>query len=115
MLAAGDQRFWQIGDEVEQEEPIRLGDLRIDLARDDPCRHIVHYDQSVDEVRMVLGEARRNPCAAIMADQRDLRNLQRAQNLLEIARHVALVIPARRLVGLPVAAQVWSDNAVSLG
>lgn len=109
---ARDQRLRQVGHLVEQEEPVRARRLRGHVLRDDARRHVVHHDEPLDARGEVLRETRRDACAAIVADERDAVDAERIEQRGEIARHVALVVAGRGLVGFAVAAQVGRDHAV---
>ena len=82
----------QVGDQVEHEEPVFAGNLRVHFARDDAGRNVIHDDQAVDDIRVVLGEAGRDPRAAIVPDQCDAPNAERLQELDDVVGHCPLVI-----------------------
>jgi hypothetical protein len=91
-LPSGDQSLGQVRHEMEQKEPVCLCPLRVEIARDDTGRDIVHHDQPIGGVRMILREAGRYPRAAIVADERDLVDVETLHQLAEVIGHGALVI-----------------------
>jgi hypothetical protein len=55
-------------------------------------RHVVHDDEAIDHFRMILRKARRDPCTAIVAHERNALDRQFAQERAQIVRHRPLVV-----------------------
>jgi hypothetical protein len=99
---------------MKQKEPISLGDRGIHFPRDDARRHIVHHDQTVDGLRVVLGETGSDARAPIVPHEGNLLDAERRHECSQILRHVSLVVAERGLVCFAVAAQVRRDDAIVL-
>ena len=110
VLPASDQGFGEIGNEVEEEEPVGPGRLGTHVSRDQAGRDVVHHHETVDDLRMVLGKTRRDTGAAVVTDRGECLDSERTGEFDDVARHVALVVARCRLVRLAVAAQVWRDH-----
>jgi hypothetical protein len=113
LFPAGEQSFGQIGHLVKQKEPILAGDPRIHLAHDDARRHVVHHDESVDQLGIVFHQPRSNPGTSIMSDQCESADAKGLRQLDNIIGHGPLVVAGRWLVGIAIAAQVGRYYAIS--
>src|SRR5260370_21509526 len=87
-----DQRFRQMRDLLEVEEPIELSELRVRRIEDDPGRDVVQDCQALDDAPVILGEARRDPRATIVTDYCDALIAEMSRDLAYVFRHVPLVL-----------------------
>ena len=69
-------------------------------------------DETIDQIRVVLDQAGRDPRAAIVSDQCHAPHAECLQQLDDVVGHRPLVVAVRRLVGLAVSAQVRRDHPV---
>src|SRR6202000_350179 len=69
LFASLDQRFGQMRALLEVEEPIEFCELRVRRIEDDPGWNVVQHGEAIDHAPVIFGETRRDPSAAIVADE----------------------------------------------
>ncbi len=94
LLASSDQRLGQVRDQLEQEPPLKLCRRGVHRVEDDAGGDVVHHDQPVDDVAVVLGEARGDPRPAVVADQRDSLVVEKTHQRKDVGAHRAHVVAA---------------------
>src|SRR5260370_38669068 len=87
LLPSLDQRFGQMRDLLEVEEPIELRELRVRRIEDDPGRDVVQHCEAIDHAPVVFGEARRDPSATIVAAECNTLIAEMSGNRPEAFRH----------------------------
>jgi hypothetical protein len=98
---------------MEEEEPVGPGRVGIHAARDDPRRNVVHYDEAIEQPRMVLCEPCRDPGASVVPDKRDPADFKFFQELEQVERHGPLVVARSGLVRFAVSPQIRRYNAIT--
>ncbi len=110
-----DQRFGQMRDLLEEEEPIELRELRVRRIEDDPGRDVVQHYEAIDHAPVIFGEARRDPSATIVADECNTLIAEMSGDLPDVFRHGPLIVADVGLVGVAVPAQIGHDYVVIAG
>lgn len=115
VFAAGDQRLRKVWNLVEHEEPVLARDLRVHFTRHNAGWHVVHDDEAIDALGMVLDQPGGDARTSIMTDESNPFDVEFLEQFDDVIGHRPLVIAARGLVGLAVAAKIRSDDAVAGG
>ena len=115
LLPSPDQRFGQMRDLLEVEEPIELRQLRIRRVEDDAGRDVVQHCKTIDHVPVIFCEACRDSSAAIVADECNTLVAEMSGNLPNVFRHRSFVVADIGFVGVAVPAQIGHDYVIVVG
>src|ERR1700723_2768620 len=96
-----------------EEEPVGSRELRVDVARNNSGRNVIHHDKSVEQSRMILREPRCDARASIVSNQCNLANSQFFEQFNEVERHGSLVVSRSWLVRFAVSPQIGSDHPIT--
>src|SRR5277367_954898 len=66
VLTISDECLGKVRNQVKKEKPISFRFCRVKFSTNDSGWYIVHHDQTVENFRIILGEARCDTGAAIM-------------------------------------------------
>ena len=115
LFATGDEGFGEVGDVVEEEEPVAASDVGVHALEDGEGGDVVEDGQAFDGFGEVLGEAGGDAGAAIVSDDRTAVDAEVVHELEDVAGHGAFVVAGSGFFRCAVFAEVGGDDAEVLG